>query len=181
MLYVGTNPAAPQIGDQRIRWRIARPAEVSVIAAQQGDGFAPYRAQAGDALHMISPGVVPAGQMIHQAEQVNVILTWILRLLGVIVIFFGFCLMLGPLSALGSALPFVGEIIGAGIMLVGAVLTAVAAPLVIGLSWLVVRPVLGIAVLLGGAVLAYGLSRLVQARRKSRAGRLPPGSAAVAR
>jgi hypothetical protein len=49
-VYIGADPARPQVGDQRVRWTVLHPAEVSVIAQQEGDRFAPYQTSAGDRL-----------------------------------------------------------------------------------------------------------------------------------
>jgi hypothetical protein len=168
-LYVGADPATPQIGDQRISWTMLRPADVSVIARQEGNGFAPYQTKAGDGLYMISSGVVPAATMINQAEAVNAMFTWFMRAIGAIVMLVGFCLLLWPLSALGSLVPFVGEVIGDGIFVLGVLLTLIVAPLVIAIAWLVVRPLLGAVVLLIGIASGFGLIRVVRARRAVRA------------
>jgi hypothetical protein len=168
-VYVGADPATPQIGDQRISWTMLRPADVSVIARQEGNGFTPYQTNAGDGLYMISSGVVPAAAMIHQAEEMNAVFTWVLRAIGAIMMLAGFCLLLWPLAALGSLLPFVGEVIGDGIFVLGVLLTLIVAPLVIAIAWVVVRPLVGSLVLLIGIAAGFGLLRVVRARRAVRA------------
>jgi hypothetical protein len=177
-VYIGADPARPQVGDQRVRWTVLHPAEVSVIAQQQGDRFAPYQTSAGDRLYMISPGVVAADAMIHKEEVENALLAWGLRAVGAVMMFFGFCLLLWPVAALGSLLPFAGELLGAGIMLVSGMLTVVATPLVIGIAWLAVRPLVGAVVLLAGFALGYALLRMVRARRLARAPGTPFAPAA---
>src|SRR5262249_39595022 len=42
LLYVGANPDAPKVGDCRIRYKMAKPQTVSVVAKQEGNRLVPY-------------------------------------------------------------------------------------------------------------------------------------------
>jgi hypothetical protein len=158
--YIGQNPESPRVGDLRITWQVARPDALSVIGAQVGDGFGPYATRAGDRLFMIEAGRVPAAAMFQQAEADNVTLTWILRLVGTVVMFVGFLIIFNPLKVLADVIPFIGSIVGFGTGLLAAVLTLVLAPATIAIAWLFYRPLVGIAILALGIALAYGLTRL---------------------
>lgn len=164
-LYVGDNPSTPRIGDERVRWQVLQPAEISVIAQQYGDGLAPFSTRAGRPLYMIASGNTPATAMFHEAEVQNTILTWTLRPIGALLMFLGFSLLMGPLSALASVIPIVDSLVGAGVAIVAFLLTAIAAPLIIGLSWLAVRPLLGVTILICGAVVAVGISHNIKRRQ----------------
>ena len=59
-----------------------------------------------------------------------------------------------PLSILGSVVPFIGNIIGMGTGLISFVLAGAISLVVVAIAWIVVRPVLGITLL----VLAIGAS-----------------------
>jgi hypothetical protein len=161
--YIGADPANPRIGDLRITWQAAMPDAVSVVGTQAGQGFAAYQTRAGDRLLMVSAGQLPAAAMFRQAEDGNALMTWILRLVGAVLVWVGFAMLMAPLKVLADVIPPLGAIVGAGTGLVAGVLTLLLAPLVIGIAWLFYRPLIGIAVLLAGAAAAYGLSRL---RRK---------------
>jgi hypothetical protein len=158
--YIGQDPQNPRVGDLRITWLVARPDALSVIGAQVGDGFGPYATRAGDRLFMIEPGRVPAAAMFQQAEGDNVTLTWILRLVGTVVMFLGFLIIFNPLKVLADVIPFIGSIVGFGTGLLAAVLTLILAPATIAIAWLFYRPLVGIAILAVGIALAYGLTRL---------------------
>lgn len=158
--YIGQDPQNPRVGDLRITWLVARPDALSVIGAQVGDGFGPYATRAGDRLFMIEPGRVPAAAMFQQAEADNVTLTWILRLVGTVVMFLGFLIIFNPLKVLADVIPFIGSIVGFGTGLLAAVLTLILAPATIAIAWLFYRPLVGIAILAVGIALAYGLTRL---------------------
>lgn len=151
-LYYGNDPAKPQIGDQRVAFEIVNPGTFSVLAAQQGDTFGPYQTKAGDAIHMIDTGAVSAEVMFKEAEKANTIITWLVRFLGFLFMSFGFMAIMRPLSVLGSVVPFIGDLIGAGTGLVSFVLAGTISLVVIAIAWLAARPLLGIVLL----VLAVG-------------------------
>lgn len=158
------NPDAPRVGDLRITWKSARPDALSVIGAQVGDGFGPYATRAGDRLFMIQPGRVPAAAMFQQAQDDNRVLTWVLRLVGVVVMFIGFATIFNPLRVLADVVPFIGSIMGFGTGLLAAVLTLILAPATIAIAWLFYRPLVGIAILAIGFGAAYGITRLRRRR-----------------
>lgn len=162
--FIGSDPGNPRVGDLRITWRYAQPDSVSVIGAQAGDGFAPYATNAGDRLLLTRAGTVPASAMFQQAQDDNAVLTWILRLVGVVLMFIGFALLLNPLKVLADVIPPLGAVVGFGTGLLAAVLTLLVAPVVVAVAWLFYRPLIGIAILAVGLALAYGITRLRRRR-----------------
>jgi hypothetical protein len=162
-IYMG-DPGAPRVGDLRISFGVVASGPASVIARQAGDGFAPYQTRAGDRLFMLQPGTTPAADMIREAEQGNRILTWVLRVVGLVVMFIGFALLFAPLSVVASVIPPLGSLVGFATGLVALVLTMLAGPLVIAVAWFAYRPLVGGAVLVAGLGLAFGASRLLRRR-----------------
>jgi hypothetical protein len=162
--YIGADPANPRIGDLRITWSVARPEAVSVIAAQSGEGFAPYATRAGDRLMMVEAGRRTAPEMFRAAGEGNAILTWVLRLVGAILMFVAFAMLMAPVKVLADVIPPLGALVGFGTALVAGILTLLLAPSVIALAWLFYRPLVALAVLAAGAAAAFGLARL---RRKA--------------
>jgi hypothetical protein len=142
----------------------------SFIGQQSGADFTEYQTKAGDRLLMARSGTMSAADMFKAAEDENRILTWIVRLVGVVVMFIGLTLILRPLVVVADVVPFVGNILGAGAALVAAVVTAVVAPLVIAIAWLWYRPLVSIVAIVIGLGVAFGLRAL--AKRKS-AARVP--------
>lgn len=137
-----------------------QPEAVSVVAAQTGDGFGPYATRAGDRLMLVQPGQVPAHAMFQHAEHNNMILTWVLRAVGALLVFIGFALLFNLSKVLADLVPFLGGLVGFGGMLLATVLTLLVAPTVIAVAWLAYRPVIGIAILATGLALAFAVSRL---------------------
>ena len=85
--------------------------------------------------------------MFQAAQAENATLTWILRAVGVVLMFVGFGLILRPLGVLGDVIPILGDVIRAGAGFVGLLCTAAIAPLVIAIGWLWYRPIVGIAII----------------------------------
>ena len=162
----GFGGGQPQIGDMRIRFQVARADQATMLAAQRGDGFAPYQTQAGDRLMMTATGVVPAADMIRQAEQANMLMTWGIRFGGALLMLIGFGMILAPFRVLADVVPLFGSLVGAGTGLIGLILTAILAPLTIAIAWFAYRPVVGAIVLAAGIAAAVGLGWLARKRRK---------------
>lgn len=168
-IFVGADPLAPQIGDTRITFTIARPQTVSIVARQVGNGFEPYQTQAGDAIQMVEDGVRPAAAMFQAAQDQNVFLTWMVRFGGSLLMFFGWLMILRPIGVAADVLPILGTLVRAGTSLVGLALTAIVAPLTIAIAWFWVRPLLAAIVFAGGAAATYLIVRLARGRRPAAA------------
>ncbi len=168
-LYVGADPASPRIGDLRVRFSYVAPQVVSVVARQTGSSLGPYTTRSGGTLELLRAGNATAEEMFVAARQANKILTWILRLVGFLMMVFGLRLVLAPFGVMADVLPFLGNLVekGAGLLAV-----AVALPLslfTIAVAWLWYRPLLGIGLLALAALALWGLVRLVRRRSRSRA------------
>jgi len=166
-LYVGENPEQPQVGDLRITFTKVPDSDVSIVAKQVGSSFAPYRASSGSTVDLQSKGIVSLDEMVTGAEDKNIAAMWGLRVFGFILMAIGAGLMLRPLAAIFSGVPIVGQIVGAGTVLIAVLLAAVLSLTIIGIAWIFYRPLLGIALLLVGGAAAYGIWQQVgKARRK---------------
>ena len=156
VLYIASDPAQPVVGDLRISFAEVPLQEASVIARQSPIGLGPYQTHAGGTVELIMPGRVPSADMFKSAQEENETLTWLLRGAGCVLMFFGFCLILGPLGVLGDLIPIIGDVVRAGAGLVGFLFTVVVAPLIIAVAWLWYRPIVAIGVVVVGALFAWG-------------------------
>ncbi len=145
--YLGTDPADPQIGDEKISFTVLRPGPISVVAAQAKESFAPYPTQNGREIELVEGGTVSAPEMFAHAIAANKLMTWILRGVGFAAMFFGAMLALGPISALAHVLPFLGSLVETGFAIVAFFLSVIVSMLVIAIAWIVYRPVLGVALI----------------------------------
>ncbi|MFM8718723.1 MAG: TMEM43 family protein, partial [Chthoniobacterales bacterium] len=146
-IYLGANPAQPQVGDVRIKFSVVEQGPVSLVAAQNGDTFADYQTKAGGTIAMIVSGNVPAQQMFEDAISTNTLITWLIRLGGFILLWIGFGLLFAPLSVLADIVPIFGSLVGAATGLIAFLLALAVALTVIAIAWVVFRPLLGIVLL----------------------------------
>jgi hypothetical protein len=89
---------------------------------------------------MVTSGTVPAEKMFADAVSVNTLVTWLLRVVGLVLLFIGFTLLMAPAGVLADVIPFLGSIvlavlaggaiIAAGIIYVGRARAAKAPPVV---------------------------------------------------
>lgn len=164
-IYLGWNPSSPAIGDYRIRYEIVPLDTISVIGQQRGATFVPYQTVAGDQLLMVDNGDVSADRMFKEAESANKVLTWILRAAGLLLLFVGFALFMGPIGVLADVIPFLGSIVRLGTGIIAFFLAVVVGTITIAIAWFYYRPLYGIAILVAGAVVAWLVVRLGKARR----------------
>lgn len=163
--YRGASPDQPTIGDLRVSFEVIKAQPVSVVAAQVGSTLAPFTAPNGQTIELVDLGTRDAGAMFQEAKSEAAMWTWILRGVGFVMMVIGITLMSSPLSWLASVLPILGDLIGAGAFLVGLVLSIPLTLLTIAIAWIVHRPLLGIGLIVAGAVLAVGLHLMLRQRR----------------
>ena len=92
------------------------------------------------------------------------LLTWILRAVGGALIFIGLTMFLNPLSTFASVLPFLGSIVRGAAAAISFVIALPLTLVVIALSWLAFRPLIGGGLLVVAAGALYGLWRWHQGR-----------------
>jgi len=149
----------------RVSYQVAPVGPVSLIGRQAGDDLQEFQTKAGDRLLMGASGLVPAVDMFQAAEQENRIFTWILRILGIVVMWAGWYLVLRPIAVVGDLVPFIGSVLAAGAGIAAFLLTAATAPVVMAIAWLWYRPLLSIGLIAAGGAVAYGIR--VLAHRKA--------------
>jgi hypothetical protein len=145
--YLGSDPANAQLGDQRVSFKVLRPATVSLMAMQSGQGFQPYSAKSGSTVELIELGTVPAALLVGHAESRNHLITWLVRAGGFVLIFVGFALLFGPLDTLGDVVPFIGSILRIGAGLLSFFGAAIVSFVVIAVAWFAYRPLLSVALI----------------------------------
>jgi len=155
------DPAEPQVGDLRISWEVARPAQVSLIARQFSSTFEPWQADSakgmGTTIERLMLGVHSAKAMVSQMEAENSLLTWGLRFLGFAIMTSGLLSILSPLAVLASIIPFLGSLTRGAISIAAMLVSLSLSLTTIGLAWFAYRPIAGISLL----ILAGGVIGLV--------------------
>src|SRR5206468_7082456 len=134
--------------------------------------LAPFQTKAGEAIGLIEPGNKAAAELFSNAQSANRTFTWIARIGALLLLLFGFLLLLGPLSTMSSIVPFLGGIFEAGMFLISLLAAIAVWALLVALAWMVARPLIGgamLALAIGGIVLLIHHIRKGAARRRAQA------------
>lgn len=164
-IYQSDNPSNPLIGDVRIWYQIIRPGMVSVIAKQNGDSLEPYQTENGRSIEMIRTGQVAAEEMFEGVIQDNRLSTWLFRILALIFMYIGLNTLLVPISTFLSVIPLFAKVFHYASKLLTFIIALVISLIIIGIVWLIYRPLIGLLVLLMAVVVVFLFSKL---RKKAR-------------
>lgn len=145
-LFVGRGTAAsPDIGDIRISYSYVPFGVYTVVCRQENGQLMAHTTSKGTYIQMLRKGSFSAEEMFDKALKENSVLTWILRVVGFLVMFMAISLILRPISVLGSVIPILGRILNFGTGLFAGIIAAFLSLLTIGIAWVFYRPILGIS------------------------------------
>lgn len=162
--YQGKDPAHPEIGDVRVTFEVVKPQDVTCVSVQKGNTFIPYQAKTGT-VELLESGIVASEEMFAHAQSANKILTWILRIVGLIVCFLGFTMLFQPLPVLADVLPFFGRLVEAGTTILSFLLAAMTSFITIGVAWFFYRPLLSVPLFAGAIILMFLFCKRIGKRR----------------
>ncbi|MEZ4462055.1 MAG: TMEM43 family protein [bacterium] len=166
-VYLGANPQSPAVVDVKISYQIAPPGPLSVVGGQQGQGLVAYmNKDLNNPVVLLEHGTHSPEMMFKNAEDSNTFLTWALRVVGFLMMFFGLRLIGRPLSVLADLLPFLGTAVGFVTGIVSFFIAAGLSFVTIAIAWIFYRPLIGILLL----VLAVGsiVGAILLARKASK-------------
>lgn len=160
VLYFGKNPNNPQIGDMSVTFTKVLPGEVSVIAEINGDKLQSYVSKNGKQLSMLRMGSVSMEEMYQSKHSQNSIMTWLMRIVGLLVVIGSLKSIFRIVTTLLKVLPFLADIAELGVRLVCNVLGLVWSLLVIALAWVFYRPVVaGVLLVVIVALIVFLMKR----------------------
>ena len=159
VLYIGVNPNNPTVGDVRVTYKKVLPGDVSILAKVNGNTFEKFTAKNGYSLITLEDGTVSMDEMFANEHASNKTMGWILRILGILLVFWGFKNIFNIITQLLKVLPFLGNIANLGVNLVAGVLAFAWSLIVIAIAWLWYRPVLGILLLAAAGALIWFLGK----------------------
>ena len=157
-LYSGAS-GSPKIGDVRVSYTYNNSSEISLLARQTGDTFTGYKTKSGVTLNKVVDGIRPGEEIIDIIQSENNFLKWILRAIGILFMFIGFMLIFKPLCMAGAYIPILGSLVNTAAGFIAFVLGVSLSLIVIAVSWIFVRPLLGIGLLVAVVVLMIMLAR----------------------
>jgi len=179
-VYLGKSPSSPQIGDVRITLTKVVPQDISIIAKVAGNTtFEEFIDSNGTPFSRVAMGMVSAETMFDSAKKENTFLTWILRLIGLLLVVAALKLVFKILPTLFKVLPPLAAIVGAGVTLVCSVGGFAWSLVVIALAWLFYRPLIGIPLLLVAVAGIWFLNKKAKEKKAAAPASAPAGAANV--
>lgn len=162
-------PASPHIGDLKITFEVSPPAQaVSVISGQKDGRLAAYEVMKGYSQNELRMGTLTAAEQLQKQEDESNFMTWVWRVVGCFMMFIGLLLITRPITALANFVPFLGGIVGFAAFLVAGLLAVGLSLITIAISWVAVRPLIGIPlVLVSVALLGAAIFFLAKSRKSS--------------
>jgi len=141
--------------------------DIASVVGQQDQGtLVPYTAENGSIVFLLEEGLQPANQMFETAQAVNRSKTWVFRGLLLVLMFIGFKALFSIIDVTATAVPALGRLTSKLTTLIAIGLTVLIGGGAMALAWVLVRPLLSGAILIGvltfAAILGEKLRRKVQ-------------------
>ncbi len=174
-IYIGKNPSQPEIGDLKIKFLLVPKGDISIIGKQTADTLTSYRTSNRGEVSLLEQGKIDAPEMFARAYEMNAYATWGFRLVGLLFLFFGFKMIFWILVAIAKVLPFLGSVLDFGTGIVALILTIAVGLGTIAISWLFVRPIRGISLL----VIIVGLIWWIKHRQQKKKDTAPQDTSTV--
>jgi|GEM_PF-2648339 len=169
MLYNGKDYANPQVGDLRVHFEVIPEQTYTIVGEYEKGTLYPYVGN-NQTLSLIESGEVSREEMFIDVERTNHAISWIMRLLGTLMMFAGLWLMFGPITSLAALIPMLGRVTRDATALFIVITTAVFVFGILTLAWALYQPAIGLPLLLV-ALLAFILYHfLIKEARKKIAG-----------
>ncbi len=169
-LYKGADINTPAIGDIKITYTQTPKGVYSIVGMAKDKSIVPYLSQNEKDFLFIRAGKVSANQIFQEEFSSNTMLTWTLRAVGLLLMFFGFMLIMGPLATFANVIPMFGSLVEGASALVAGVLTLLLGSIVIAIAWFASRPLLSLAIIGVG----IGLTMLMGRFKKEKVARTSP-------
>ncbi len=167
--YAGTGtPSAPQIGDVRISFQSVGPSEVTVVAMQMGDRLVDWTTAQGNPFNELRVGLLSKPAMFERLRTENTLLTWGLRFGGFLLMAIGLAMLFSPLVALADVIPFIGNLVGAGVALFAGLMAFGLSLFTIAVAWVAHRPIVGVPLLLGALLCFFLVAKAGKKRKAAR-------------
>ena len=166
--YVTTskNLDEPEIGDIRISWLYNDWNEATILAVQKGNTFVDFVSKDGKTVNRVEEGLLSLKQIVKEMRNEDKFMKWILRLVGALLVIFGYLSIINPLSTLASFVPLLGGLVGGLLGLVAFLVGLVHSLIIIVIAWFRFRPLLSLALIAVIIALVYGIITILKSKKK---------------
>ena len=152
----------PEVGDLRISYTaLPSPATVTVFGQQSGQGLVPYLYDKSSTFFRALTGDRNAA--IAQLQTEHTVISWLLRVAGFLMIWFGLTLVLNPLATIAGVLPMLKQITG----FITGIVTFIVALVVWGVATLISVVLHNIWLALVAALIVVGIILFFLRRRQA--------------
>ena len=174
VIYYGRSMNAPEVGDVRITFKKTVPAKVTVVSVVDGNTFKPFVAKNKKKFQTLRMGKKSIEEIFEEENENNTMWTWILRIVGILLVISGFKSLFSFLETLLKVVPFLSSIFAFGVGIICTIVGIVYSLIVIALAWIFYRPVLGIILLVIAGFLVWvfafnGKKKLAELTNKGKA------------
>lgn len=174
VIYYGRSANAPEVGDVRITFEKTVPAKVTVVSVVDGNTFKPFVASNKKKFQTLRMGKKSIEEIFEEENESNTMWTWILRIVGILLVISGFKSLFSFLETLLKVVPFLSSIFAFGVGIICTIVGIVYSLIVIALAWIFYRPVLGIILLVIAGFLVWvfafnGKKKLAELANKGKA------------
>mmetsp|Transcript_44339 Transcript_44339/g.106812 ORF Transcript_44339/g.106812 Transcript_44339/m.106812 type:complete len:413 (+) Transcript_44339:113-1351(+) len=145
--YFGDSPTSPSVGDTRVSFKEVPEQVISVVAKQTQSTVSTYTASSGGSFLLVEKGTVSSEEMFLHANQAVTAQTWLIRLVGMILIWCAFKMLVQPLQVVADCIPLIGDILEVANDCVTFFLAFALSTIVIAISWFAYRPLLSLGLL----------------------------------
>jgi hypothetical protein len=156
---------------------------VTLLGQNNNGVIGPWKAPpswgcSGNPLQELEMGKQSTKAVFDTLRSQNAVLTWVLRIAGLVGLWIAFCLCFGPLEVAADCVPCVGPMIGDGIQAIACCVSCLPATAcclgVAGVVWVAMRPAVGIPLLAFWLVVVVGFSWFIAKSRKAKQGARNP-------
>lgn len=140
-LYIGTwSYEMPNVGDTLIRFSYLPSQTYTLIGDMSNNSLTPYTTKNGREIIPIEKWLQSLEHMYKTQDDINIFTTWLMRWVGMILIFIWFTLVFNLIVVLADFIPFFGSIVSFGITMISLFLTLILGGSIIAISWFYARP-----------------------------------------
>ena len=164
-IYIWKDPTKPAVWDLKITFSSVKPWTVSIVWKQLWNELSSYTTSNWRSIALLEQQNVSAEDMFQHAQQANKMLTWIIRFVGLLLMFCAFSAMMQFIETLAKVLPFLANILWVWTRLIAFCLTLVVWFVVIWLAWIAVRPIVWISCLVVAAAWIFLLAKSKKSKK----------------